>query len=85
MSQTLTQIQMLAQNGKIVASAHGYDEMAEDGIFFSEALDELLRRLWKTIPMPPKVRAFWYFKRMTAAAPFMWSGALRKESQNRVY
>jgi len=41
MSQTLEQIQVLAQNGKILVSAHGYDELAADGIFFSEVLDGL--------------------------------------------
>ncbi|MGA7675424.1 MAG: DUF4258 domain-containing protein [Rhizomicrobium sp.] len=41
MSETLVKIQMLAQTGKILVSAHGYDELAADGIFFAEILDGL--------------------------------------------
>jgi hypothetical protein len=41
MSQTLEQIQLLAQSGKIVVSVHGYEELTQDAIFFSEVLDGL--------------------------------------------
>jgi hypothetical protein len=41
MSDTLVKIQALARAGKILVSAHGYDELAADGIFFTEILDGL--------------------------------------------
>lgn len=41
MSQTLRTIQTLAQAGKILVSAHGYDELAADGMFVTEVLDGL--------------------------------------------
>lgn len=41
MSSTLRTVQTLVQAGKVLVSAHGYDELAADGIFFSEVLDGL--------------------------------------------
>ena len=38
MSHTLPRIVNLVQNGNVRISAHGYDEMAEDGILAGEAL-----------------------------------------------
>jgi hypothetical protein len=39
MSDTLRRIADLVQSGKVQISAHGYDEMAEDGIFGGEVID----------------------------------------------
>jgi hypothetical protein len=39
MSDTLRRIVHLVQNGNVRISAHGYDEMAEDGMFAGEVLD----------------------------------------------
>ena len=41
MSETLVNIQALARAGKIVVSAHGYDELAADGIYVTEVVDGL--------------------------------------------
>jgi hypothetical protein len=38
-SETLRRIVDLVQNGDVRISAHGYDEMAEDGILAGEAID----------------------------------------------
>ena len=39
MSETLRRIVDLVQNGDVRISAHGYDEMAEDGILASEVIE----------------------------------------------
>ena len=39
MSETLRRVVGLTQNGDVRISAHGYDEMAEDGILAGEVLD----------------------------------------------
>lgn len=39
MSDTLGRIVRLIQEGRILISAHGYDEMAEDGILAIEAIE----------------------------------------------
>jgi hypothetical protein len=39
MSITLTRIQALASRGEIRVSAHGYDELAADGILAGEAIN----------------------------------------------
>ena len=39
MSDTLRRIADLVQGGDIQISAHGYDEMAEDGILADEVID----------------------------------------------
>jgi predicted RNA binding protein YcfA (HicA-like mRNA interferase family)/predicted RNase H-like HicB family nuclease len=41
MSDTLRRVQDLVQGGTVRVSAHGYDEMAEDGILESEVIDGL--------------------------------------------
>lgn len=41
MSDTLRFVQHLAARGEYRASAHGYDELADDGIFFDELLATL--------------------------------------------
>jgi len=41
MSTTLARIQGLARRGSIRISAHGYDELAEDGIFVTDILASL--------------------------------------------
>jgi Domain of unknown function (DUF4258) len=41
MSSTLTRVQSLARRGVVRISAHGYDELAEDGIFVTEILEGL--------------------------------------------
>jgi hypothetical protein len=38
-SDTLRRVAALVQRGEVQISAHGYDEMAEDGILASEAID----------------------------------------------
>lgn len=38
MNETLTHIVELVQNGEVQISAHGYDELAEDGILASEVI-----------------------------------------------
>ena len=38
---TLEKIRILAAQGRILASAHGYDELAADDIFFSEIVNGL--------------------------------------------
>jgi hypothetical protein len=40
-SDTFAKIKQLAAEGKVLVSAHGYDELAADGIFFSEILSGL--------------------------------------------
>jgi hypothetical protein len=40
-SDTFEKIKQLAAEGRLLVSAHGYDELAADGIFFSEILDGL--------------------------------------------
>jgi hypothetical protein len=37
-SKTLEKIRTLASGGTLLVSSHGYDELASDGIFFSEIL-----------------------------------------------
>lgn len=39
MSDTLRQVVGLIQDGQVLISAHGYDEMAEDGILAAEAIE----------------------------------------------
>jgi hypothetical protein len=39
MSGTLRQVVVLIQAGQVLISAHGYDEMAEDGILAAEAIE----------------------------------------------
>ena len=39
MSDTLRRIADLVQRGEVLISAHGYDEMAEDGILAGEVID----------------------------------------------
>jgi hypothetical protein len=38
-SETLRRIVALIRNGQVLVSAHGYDEMAEDGILAEEAIE----------------------------------------------
>ena len=38
-SETFDKIRALVRMGKIVVSAHGYDELAVDGIFFRDVVD----------------------------------------------
>jgi len=38
MSQTLREVQILAERGDVRISAHGYDELAADGIFISDVI-----------------------------------------------
>jgi hypothetical protein len=38
MSETLRQVVELIRAGQVLISAHGYDEMADDGILASEAI-----------------------------------------------
>ncbi|HEY5337982.1 MAG TPA: DUF4258 domain-containing protein [Rhizomicrobium sp.] len=38
-SETLDKVRALVQAGKILISAHGYDELAADGIFFQDVID----------------------------------------------
>ena len=38
MSETLAKVQILADHEDIRISAHGYDELAADGIFFTDIL-----------------------------------------------
>jgi hypothetical protein len=38
MSETLRQVIHLIRDGQVLVSAHGYDEMAEDGILAAEAI-----------------------------------------------
>jgi len=40
-SKTLDRIKILAAEGRILVSAHGYDELAADDIFFSDVLHGL--------------------------------------------
>ncbi len=37
-SDTLNKIKALVRDGRVLVSAHGYDELAVDGIFFGEVL-----------------------------------------------
>jgi hypothetical protein len=37
-SKTLDRVKSLAESGRVLVSAHGYDELAADGIFFSEVM-----------------------------------------------
>ena len=37
-SETLENIKALVRDGRVLVSAHGYDELAADGIFFGEVL-----------------------------------------------
>jgi hypothetical protein len=37
-SETLDKIKSLVRDGRVLVSAHGYDELAADGIFFGELL-----------------------------------------------
>jgi hypothetical protein len=39
MSETFRQVTGLIRDGQVLISAHGYDEMAEDGILAAEAID----------------------------------------------
>lgn len=39
MSETLRQVVELIRTGQVLISAHGYDEMAEDGILTTEAIE----------------------------------------------
>ena len=39
MSDTLRRVAVLVQGGEVQISAHGYDEMAEDGILADEVID----------------------------------------------
>ncbi len=39
MSETLRQVVGLIREGQVLISAHGYDEIAEDGIFAAEAIE----------------------------------------------
>ena len=39
MSETLRQVVDLIRDGQVLISAHGYDEMAEDGILAAEAIE----------------------------------------------
>lgn len=41
MSQTLEQVVALASRGEIKISDHGYDELAEDGIFVRDIVGSL--------------------------------------------
>ena len=59
MSTTLTRIQDLAARGEIRVSAHGYDELAADGILATDAITGLSRALivedYPTFPKGPSV------------------------------
>jgi len=37
-SETLDKVKSLVEEGRVLVSAHGYDELAADGIFFDEIL-----------------------------------------------
>ncbi len=51
MSHTLRRIAVLVQRGEAQISAHGYDEMAEDGILAGEVIDDVAAALWlRTTP-----------------------------------
>jgi hypothetical protein len=39
MSETLRQVVELIRTGEVLTSAHGYDEMAEDGILVADAIE----------------------------------------------
>ena len=41
MSETLERVRALVREGRILVSAHGYDELAADGIFFDEVIGGL--------------------------------------------
>jgi hypothetical protein len=41
MSQTLQQVMQLVRRGEVKISDHGYDELAEDGIFVRDVIDSL--------------------------------------------
>ena len=44
MSDTLRRIGDLVQGGEVQIAAHGYDEMAEDGILAGEVIDGVAAR-----------------------------------------
>jgi hypothetical protein len=52
MSETLLRIQTLAASGEIKISAHGYDELAEDGLFVRDLVEGLKQAVLVTAYRP---------------------------------
>jgi hypothetical protein len=61
-SETLEKIKTLARDGRMLVSAHGYDELAADGIFFSDIAGGLsAAELVEDYPSLPRGRVFWFY------------------------
>ncbi len=79
MSETLRRVLELVPNRDMRISAHGYDEMAEDGILASETCRVSGRRWWsRIIPSTRKGRASLSGSSIGAAARFTSCGAFRR-------
>jgi hypothetical protein len=79
MSQTFQAILQLIERGEVRVSAHGYDELAEDGLFVRDVLVNIVDAvIVEDYPTIRRVHVFWCFKATGKATPSMSCGAFRK-------
>ena len=80
MSDTLAQVQALARRGLVRISAHGYDELAEDGIFVEELVAGV-----DTAQIVEDYPDAVHGPCILVAAQFTWSGVSRAVGRNLLH
>jgi hypothetical protein len=78
MSDTLGRVVQLIQEGRVLVSIHGYDEMAEDGILAVEAIEgAAVATVIEDYPDTARALVRWCCNETGAGARSMWCGASR--------
>jgi hypothetical protein len=84
MSETLVRIVDLVRAGEVRISAHGYDEIAEDGILAGEVIDGVQAAVViEDYPTYPKGLVSLSFSRIEEEVRSTWSGASRWGGRRR--
>jgi hypothetical protein len=79
MAKTFEDILRLIQDGEIVVSSHGYDELVEDSLTVHEIISGASNAVVvEDYPFTRKALAFWFCNRMRTENPFMLFGAFPK-------